>query len=190
MRVLGRISGVVWLVLATAATAQTVDVPKTFQLFDRFCRPALIGLDAFKEVASVPGPFGEKVFSVSPDGHFITAQTGVDDFIVLAEYRYGPGFVSRNCMVQQIVAAAVDYPTVDAALQSELWSGEGVTVTGGEVVEEIPAIGAMRMAGTGNITRPRSGYMIYGATEPSGSIVHALTAQGMFTLTGNVLVPR
>ncbi len=187
MRVPGRISVMMWLVLATAATAQAIDVPKTFQTFDRFCRPALVGLDGFKAVATVPGPDGEKVFSASPDGHFIAAQTGVDDFIVLAEFRYGPGFVARNCIVQQIVAASVDYPTVDAALRSALWSGENVTITGGGVVEEIPAIGAMRMAGVGNITRPRSGYMICGATEPAGSIVQALTAPGIFTLTGHVL---
>lgn len=184
------ITGLAWLLLATAATAQAIDVPKTFQVFDRFCRPALIGLDDFKEIAPVPGPFGEKVYSVSPDGHFITAQTGIDDFLVLAEFRYSQGFVARNCMVQQIVAGATNTPNVEAALQSALWSGAGVSVTGGEVVEEIPAIGIMRLAGTGNITRPRSSYLIQGATEPAGSLVQVQTAQGMFMLTGFVIEPR
>lgn len=184
------ITGLAWLLLATAATAQAIDVPKTFQVFDRFCRPALISLDDFKEVAPVPGPFGEKVYSVSPDGHFITAQTGVDDFIVLAEFRYGPGIVARNCMVQQIVAGAADTPSIDAALQSPLWSGEGVSVTGGEVIEEVPAIGMMRLAGTGNITRPRNSYLIQGATQPAGSLVQVQSAQGMFMLTGFVIEPR
>ncbi len=190
MRVPGSICGVICLALSTAAAAQTMDVPKAFQVFDRFCRPALISLDAFKAVASVPGPAGEKVYAVSPDGHFIAAQTSVDDFIVLAEFRYGAGFVARNCLVQQLTAQPADHAGIEAAFHAARWSGPTVTMTGGEVMEEIPSVGAMRLGGVGNITRPRGGYMIHGATEPAGSIVYATTGENLFTLSGFAQVAR
>ena len=190
MGALGILSGVLALSLSTVVAAQGIDVPKTFAAFDRFCRPALQGIEALKDVVSVPGPNGEKVFAVSPDGHAISAQTSVDDVIIVAEFRYGAGFVLRNCLAQQIVATADDYRSIDAAFQAAVWRGPEITMTGGEIVEEVPAVGAMRLAGAGNIARPRGVYMINGATEPDGSLVQAMTAQGVFTLTGFVRAAR
>ncbi|MEO1779040.1 MAG: hypothetical protein AAFU63_09630 [Pseudomonadota bacterium] len=174
----------------SVVSAQSLDVPKSFSVFDRFCRPALQGLEQMKAVLTVPGPAGEKVYAVSPDGNYITVQTAQDDFIIVAEFRYGPGFVARNCLVQQLVAQPIAYETVDAAFQAARWTGPDIVMTGGEVLEEVPAVGAMRLGGTGNITRPRAGYLIYGATEPAGSLVQAITGQGVFTLTGFFLGPR
>ena len=178
------------LSLALPASAQPLDVPKSFELFDRFCRPALTGLETLKPILPVPGPFGEKVYAVSPDGNLITVQTGLDDYLVLAEFRYGPGFVMRNCMVQQLIAPTSDLATLEAAFQAQVWRGDGIVMTGGEVVEEIPAIGMMAMTGRGNVTRSRNSYVIVGATEPAGSVVQVMIAQGVFTLTGFVAVPR
>ncbi len=177
------------LLTSPLAAQQSYDFDRHFALFNEFCGAAMKGLEPLKAVTQVPGPSGERVFAVSPDGNLITYQTGRDDFLIIGSFRYQPGFVIRECMVQQIGASVQKLDEIEAEFLARAPSGDGISATGGRVVEDIPPVGAFAVSG-GMITRPRASYVIYGAMEPQGTIMQSHLADGMFTLNAFVLAAR
>lgn len=169
---------------------QTYDVPKHFEMFDRYCRAALAGIEPFKATVRVPGPTGEQVFGVSPDGHHIVAKTGIDGFLVSASFQYGPGVVVRFCQVENLVVTGTRRDITEPAFLGAVPQGPGITITGGQVVEELPAIGSFALAGQGNIRTLRSQYNIFGATEPPGSFMTAYIGDNIFLLNATAMVGR
>ena len=68
--------------------------------------------------------------------------------------------------------------------------GPGITMTGGTYTEELPAIGSFALAGVGNIRSERSEYMLFGATEPAGSVMNAYIGDNIFLLNATAWVAR
>ena len=168
------------------------DVPRHLAMFDRFCRPALHGLEVFKAVVTVPGATGEQVFAVSPDGHFIDAKTGVEDFLISASFAYGPASVTRFCQVEFLGASPTERTraATEPLFLKLAPKGDGVTMTGGPIRQELPAIGSFAIPGLGNITSVRSQYTFFGATKPAGSTMSAYIGDNIFLLNAVAIVAR
>lgn len=164
------------------------DLPRTFSIFNEYCTAAMQGLEVLKPKLPVPGPAGEQVYAVSPDGNLITYQTARDEFLIIGAFRYHPNFVLRECMVQQIVGAMNPGPELVQEFLSLAPKGDGITMTGGRVSEQIPPAGLMALAGM--IVRDRYEYLIYGAMQPQGTMMLAGMADGNFRLNSYVAVPR
>jgi len=177
---------------APVAALAGYDVPKHLAMFDRYCRPALLGLDKFTAIVAAPGPQGERVFSVSPDGHYITAKTGIDGFLVSASFVYGPGRVTRFCQVEFMEGVGSVRPraSTEQSFLALAPKGQDVTITGGPTTEELPAIGSFAAAGVGNIASVRSQYTLFGATEPPGSTMSAYIGDNIFLLNAMVIAAR
>lgn len=179
------------LTLAAPAAAQgTFDVPRHFEMFDRFCRPALQGIEAFKAVVTVPGPTGEQVFSVTPDGYVIDAKTGVEGFLISASFFYGPDSVMRFCQVENLEVMGTQRAVTEPAFLAAAPNGDGIKMFGGPRSEELPGIGSFALAGVGNIKSVRSQYTFFGATEPPGSIMGAYIGDNIFILNATAILKR
>jgi len=192
-----RRGAVITMLSYLAGAAPTValagyDVPRHLAMFDTYCRPALVGLEKFTEIVTAPGPQGERVFSVSPDGHYISAKTGIDGFLVSASFVYGPGRVTRFCQVEFMESVGTTRPrdTTEQAFLALAPKGPNITMTGGPVVEELPAIGSFAAAGVGNIASVRSQYTFFGATEPAGSTMSAYIGDNIFLINAMAIAAR
>ncbi|QDC08780.1 hypothetical protein FHY55_05810 [Oceanicola sp. D3] len=182
---------VVLLLLTAAPASAAVDVPRAFELFDAYCRPAMQGIEALREVAKVPGPNGEQVFAQTEDGSWITYHTGEGDFLVTGGYRYGAQSEMRDCMVQQVGGIAGQEPVepVEAEFLDLAPGGEGIAISGGKVLEEMPAVGHFAMIPKGH-RNDRREYVIEGAMEPPEAVMIGSMGPGVFRLNAFAVIPR
>lgn len=179
------------LALAAPAAAQNAfDMAKHFEMFDRYCRPAMQGLEPFKAAVSVPGPLGEPVFSVSPDGFVIDAYTGIEGFLVTAKFHFSDTDILRFCHIQDLTTVGTQLSVTEPAFLANAPKGEGIRMYGGQKLEEIPAVGTLAMAGLGNLKSPRATYNIYGAMDPPEAVITAYMGDNQFTLNAMVRVAR
>ncbi|MBY6151800.1 hypothetical protein KUV47_01135 [Vannielia litorea] len=178
------------LLTATPAAAQ-IDVPRAFDLFDAYCRPAMQGEAALREVAKVPGPGGEQVFAATEDGSWVTFATGEGDFLVIGSYRYGEGTEMRECMVQQVGSIAGQEPVdpVEAAFLDLAPNGEGITMSGGKVMEQMPPVGHFAMMPKGHLNDRRE-YTLLGAMEPPEAMMQGSMGPGVFRLNAYAVIPQ
>ncbi|MBS8226931.1 hypothetical protein [Vannielia litorea] len=179
------------LLLAAAPASAAVDVPRAFELFDAYCRPAMQGIEALRGVATVPGPGGEKVFAETDDGSWVTYATGEGDFLVIGAYRYGAGTEMRECMVQQVGGIAGQEPVepVEAAFLDLVPEGEGITMSGGKVMEEMPPVGHFAMMPKGHLNDRRE-YTLLGAMDPPEAIMMGSMGPGVFRLNAYAVIPQ
>jgi len=184
-----------WAGLCSPVQSQFVqvapDVQRAFVVFDRYCVAAMQGLDALRPLVPVPGPLGEQVWSVSPDGHSIDMQTADGDFIVIVTFRYMTAVEQRDCMVQQFNALlpAEQVPVVAEAVLGHLTARAGTSVVGGLHRVE-PVTPGFDVPGTPRVTVEHVNYTVADGRGPGGVILNAWVTENVVNLSSTVHAVR
>ncbi|MEL7183963.1 MAG: hypothetical protein AAFY65_13645 [Pseudomonadota bacterium] len=166
---------------------QKMDVGKHFDVFNQFCPAAMAGEAALREVLPGPGPFGEKVWSASPDETWVTYQSGIDDVLIIGSFRRGTALEMRECMVQQITSDAPSVDDLEAAFLERVPKGDGISISGGKVEEQIPPVGAFASTPP-DFRNDRREYMVEGALPVPNAIFVGSMGQGNFRIFSFVQV--